>query len=111
MPVTVRNLTAPRRGFYARRIPASQLHQLEQMSADVSHEIHILRLKVKALLDMLEGLTFYTDLDLHKLAMINTLVGTIGRLVQRNRLLTSKDLDLRLLLESTVQEDAGQWES
>lgn len=100
------NLSSPKRGFYGRRISPRQLRQLKKIAEDVSEEIHILRLKVYFLLDQLEGLTFYTDLDMQKLGMINTLINTIARLVQRNRLLVSKDLDPGALLEEILREDA-----
>jgi predicted RNase H-like nuclease len=106
MPYLHKNLNAPRRGFYERRISSRQMRQLKKISTDVTDEIRILRMKVYFLLDQLEGLTFYTDLDMAKLGMINTLVNTIARLVQRNRFLSCKDLDLGALLEETLREDA-----
>ncbi|HCC78010.1 MAG: hypothetical protein A2X25_06845 [Chloroflexi bacterium GWB2_49_20] len=107
MPISRENLNAPRRGFYARRISARQKRQLDKMAGELTCEITILRLKVKVLLDQLEGLTFYTDLDLNRLGMVVTLVNSIGRLVQRNLLLTHKDLDVSMLIEASLREDAG----
>lgn len=107
MSSPARNLNAPKRGFYARRISPRQLRQLKKISSEVTPEVHILRMKVYCLLDQLEGLTFYTDLDLSKLQMINTLVNTIGRLVLRNRLPENKDLDLGDLLGETQGGDAA----
>ena len=106
MPYPLENLSAPKRGFYGRRINPRQFRQLKKMAEDVTDEIHILRMKVYFLLDQLEGLTFYTDLDMQKLGMINTLINTIARLVQRNRLLVSKDPDLGALMEEMLREDA-----
>jgi len=111
MPKHAENKNAPRRDFYAQPISARQLRQLNKMACEVTAEIQVLRMKVLVLLDQLEGLTFYTDLDIHKLALINTLINTICRLVTRNQILVSLakgEVDLGGVLEQLLREDAVQ---
>ncbi len=103
------NLNAPKRGFYQRRICARQMRQLEGESADLNAELTVLRMKVRVLLDLLEGLTFYTDLDMSRLGMLNTLVNSIARLKAKNMILTHKDLTLDKLIEAGLDKDDGEW--
>jgi hypothetical protein len=109
MPKNNENLNAPRRGFYQRRICARQMRQLDKESADLTGELTVLRLKARVLLDMLEGLTFYTDLDMSRLSMLNTLSNSIARLMTRNLILTHKDLTLDKLIEAELDKDDGEW--
>jgi hypothetical protein len=109
MPVTIQDPNAPKRGFYQRRISARQMRQLKKDSADLTGEIHMLRLKALVLLDMLEGLTFYTDLDMSRLSQLNTLCNTISRLIAKNMILTHEDLTLDKLIAAELDKDGGEW--
>ena len=103
------NPNAPRRGFYQRRIPARQLRLLDRESTDLTAELNVLRLKARLLLDMLEGITFYTDLDMGRLSLLNTLTNSIARLKIKNRILTDKDLSLDQLIAAELDKDDGEW--
>jgi len=109
MPRKIENPNAPKRGFYQRRISASQKRQLDKESADLTAELNMLRMKAKVLLDMLEGITFYTDLDMGRLSLLNTLVNTIARLKAKNLILTHQDLTLDKLIEAELDKDSGEW--
>jgi len=109
MPNINENLKAPKRGFYGRRINTRQMRQLDKESADLTSELNVLRMKVCVLLDLLEGLTFYTDLDMSRLSMLNTLTNTIVRMKIKNRILTHKDLTLDKLIEAELDKDDGEW--
>ncbi len=109
MPKNNENLNAPKRGFYQRRICARQVRQLDRESADLNSELNVLRMKARVLLDMLEGLTFYTDLDMSRLSLLNTLTNTIARLKAKNLILTHQDLTLDKLIEAELDKDDGEW--
>ena len=109
MPITRHDPKQPRRGFYDQRFSIRQVRQLEEMSDDLEGEIHILRQQVLILLGQIEGLSYYTDIDLNKLAMINRLVNTIARLVQRNKQSGDGQGDLQTLLDDLMGE-AEPWE-
>jgi len=109
MPAIPPNPNAPKRGFYQRRISASQLRLLNKESTDLTAELNILRLKARLLLDMLEGLTFYTDLDMSRLSLLNTLTNSIARLKIKNRILTDKDLSLDQLIAAELDKDPAGW--
>jgi hypothetical protein len=109
MPNTNENLKAPKRGFYGRRINTRQMRQLDKESANLTGELNVLRMKARVLLDLLEGLTFYTDLDMSRLSMLNTLTNTITRLKVKNMILTHKDLTLDKLIEAELDKDDGEW--
>lgn len=109
MPGKFENPNAPKRGFYQRRISARQMRLLAKESADLTAELNVLRIKVRVLLDMLEGITFYTDLDMSRLSMLNTLTNSIARLKARNLILTNKDLTLDQLIAAELGKDGEDW--
>lgn len=109
MPMITQNPNAPQRGFYQRRISSRQMRQLAKESANLTAEINILRMKALVLLELLEGLTFYTDLDLARLSLLNTLVNSIARLKAKNRILTHQDLTLDKLIAAELDKDGGDW--
>lgn len=109
MPLKIENPNAPKRGFYQRRISTPQMRQLDKESADLTAELNVLRIKARLLLDMLEGITFYTDLDMSRLSLLNTLTNSIARLKIRNRILTDKDLSLDQLIAAELDKDPGEW--
>ena len=109
MPRTIENPNAPKRGYYQRRISARQMRLLTRESAELTAELNILRMKALVLLDMLEGITFYTDLDMSRLSMLNTLVNTIARLKVKNLILTHQDLTLDQLIAAELDKDGGEW--
>jgi len=109
MSRTIENPNAPKRGFYQRRISARQMRLLAKESADLTAELNVLRIKARVLLDMLEGITFYTDLDMSRLSMLNTLTNSIVRLKARNLILTHEDLTLDKLIAAELDKDPGDW--
>ena len=109
MPITRYDPKQPRRGFYDQRFSIRQVRQLEEISNDLEGEIHILRQQVLVLLGQIEGLSYYTDIDLNKLSMINRLVNTIARLVQRNQQSRDSQGDLEALLDDLLDE-SEPWE-
>ena len=109
MPGKIENPNAPKRGYYGRRLNTRQMRQLDKESADLTAELNVLRVKARLLLDMLEGITFYTDLDMSRLGMLNTLVNTITRLKAKNLILTHKDLTLDQLIAAELDKDKGDW--
>lgn len=109
MPEKTENPNAPRRGFYQRRISARQMRLLNRESAELTAELNVLRLKARVLLDMLEGITFYTDLDMSRLSLLNTLTNSIARLKIKNRILTHQDLSLDQLIAAELDKDGGEW--
>lgn len=109
MPITRYDPKHPRRGFYDQRFSIRQVRQLEEMSDSLEGEIHILRQQVLILLGQIESLSYYTDIDLNKLAMINRLVNTIARLVQRKRQSRDGQADLETLLGDLMSE-SEPWE-
>jgi len=109
MPITRYDPKQPRRGFYDQRFSIRQVRQLEEISNDLEGEIHILRQQVLVLLGQIEGLSYYTDIDLNKLSMINRLVNTIARLVQRNQQSRDGQGDLEALLDDLLDE-SEPWE-
>jgi hypothetical protein len=58
---------------------------------------------------MLEGITFYTDLDMSRLSLLNTLTNTIARLKAKNLILTHQDLTLDKLIAAELDKDGGEW--
>jgi hypothetical protein len=109
MPITRYDPKQPRRGFYDQRFSIRQVRQLEEMSADLEGEIHILRQQILILLGQIEGLSYYTDIDLNKLAMINRLVNTIVRLVRQGKGPHDGQADLDTLLDDLLSE-SEPWE-
>ena len=109
MPITRYDPKQPRRGFYDQRFSIRQVRQLEEMSEDLEGEIHIMRQQVLILLGQIEGLSYYTDIDLNKLAIINRLVNTIARLIQRSRQPRDGQEDLNALLDDLMDE-SEPWE-
>jgi hypothetical protein len=109
MPTRIEKPNAPKRGFYQRRISATQMRLLKKESADLTTELNVLRIKARVLLDMLEGLTFYTDLDMSRLSLLNTILNSIIRAKIKNRILTHKDLTLDQLIAAELDKDPAGW--
>jgi hypothetical protein len=109
MPRKIENPNAPERGFYQRRISAKQMRLLTKESADLTTELNVLRIKARVLLDMLEGITFYTDLDMSRLSLLNTIVNSIIRAKIKNLILTHKDLTLDQLIAAELDKDPAGW--
>jgi len=109
MPITRYNPKPPRRGFYDQRFSTRQVRLLEKMADDMQAEIHILRMQVLILLGQIEGLGYYTDIDLGKLAMIDRLINTISRLVRRDRKKFGAPADIETMLEDLLGE-SEPWE-
>jgi hypothetical protein len=51
----------------------------------------------------------YTDLDMSRLSLLNTLTNTIARLKAKNLILTHQDLTLDKLIEAELDKDGGEW--
>ena len=85
MPLSPTKSNYPRRGYYQQRFSIQQMRQLDEIAANLDEEVRILRQQVQILLAQIEGLGYYTDIDLSKLAMIDRLVNTLFRLIHRDK--------------------------
>ena len=109
MPLSPSNNKAPRRGYYQQRFSTRQMRQLEKISTNLDEEIRILRQQVNILLAQIEGLGYYTDIDLSKLAMIDRLVNTLSRLIQRDKRNRASLFDLETLVGDGFGTEDDPW--
>jgi hypothetical protein len=89
------NKNAFKHGFYTQHFTPEEINLLDRLDDDLIHEIKVLRAYVHRLSTMLEGKDDYSENDLAKLTLLNSICVTIGGLTSTRAFQTGKVTDVQ----------------